>query len=70
LVGIVLGVALNMTIAPFLDELCDPAAPKEAENSIQLRETKMVHEQEVKNESPVKNDESEGNDFYIRKCFI
>lgn len=78
LIGIVMGVALNMTIAPFLDELCDPVSTEDAANLIQLRETKMVHElndqQDLKDkldkDQKGKNDvneaeESDGNDFYL-----
>lgn len=62
LIGICMGVALNIMIAPFLDELCDPIELKNTEKSLNLRETKMVKDQSIQNlgtnaeTKPVKDD--------------
>lgn len=70
-----MGIALNMMVAPFLDDLCDPIDTKDTESLIKLRETKMVHELGNKNkdQEPGKGEaneqetESDGNDFYIHE---
>lgn len=65
LIGICMGVALNMMVAPFLDELCDPIESKNTESLLNLRETNMVKDQAVQNIAS--NGDSKPNSDSIKK---